>query len=51
MKAPALGLFLALACLVAGCAAPEYPVRDDHDHTPGPALMPLPAHQSETEGG
>ena len=51
MKRAPLWVFWALAGLLAGCAAHEYPVRDDHDHTPGPALMPLPAHQSDTEGG
>lgn len=42
---------LAVAALAAGCAATEYPVRDDHDHTPGPPLMPVHPPQSEPAGG
>lgn len=50
-RATLLCVLLAFAGLLAGCAARQYPVRDDHDHTPGPPLMPLPSHQSDTEGG
>ncbi|MCZ2498551.1 hypothetical protein GN316_17455 [Xylophilus sp. Kf1] len=46
------GALLALAAVfLAGCAAPDYPVRDDHDHTPGPPLMPAPVPQSDPSGG
>jgi len=51
MKRAALFVSLLLAGLLVACAAKEYPVRDDHDHTPGPALTPLNPPQSDAEGG
>lgn len=51
MTRAALCVFMLLAGIVAGCAAKEYPVRDDHDHTPGPALMPAQPTRSDPEGG
>ena len=43
---------LGFALLLAGCAAAtDYPARDDHDHTPGPPLLPVAPMSSMPEGG
>ena len=47
-----LGFVPGLVLLLAGCAAAtDYPARDDHDHTPGPPLLPAPPVSSMPEGG
>jgi hypothetical protein len=49
MRSPIRAWWLVIpVLLLAGCAAKDYPARDDHDHTPGP---PLPAMSSMPEGG